>query len=92
MTNSEAQMTSEQELHEKEMHPDYEYATTTTARKSGDSVMPDGEGWEPNLIIKAGFGDNVHMRNWERFEYHKEEYWKRKKLAALQTKTDGGGE
>lgn len=60
-------------LHQRCMHPDYEYATTKTARKSGDSRKPDGDGWEPNV-----YGDDPHSA-WERFEFHEEEYWRRLK-------------
>jgi hypothetical protein len=60
-------------LHERHIHPDYEYATTKTARKSGDSRKPEGDGWEPNV-----YGDDPHSA-WERFEFHEEEYWRRLK-------------
>ncbi|WP_196301971.1 hypothetical protein, partial [Streptococcus pneumoniae] len=36
---------TEQELHDKEMHPDWEYETTETGRKSGESKRPEGDGW-----------------------------------------------
>lgn len=62
-------------LHERRAHPDFEYETTTTARKSGLSVKPDGDGWEPNQ-----YGGDPHS-SWERFEYHEEEYWRRRKPA-----------
>src|SRR5882724_4193438 len=58
-------------MHASRCHPDYEYATTTNARKDGTSPMPDGLGWEPNRNVT---GDG---RNWERFEYHEENYWMR---------------
>lgn len=60
-------------LHERCIHPDYEYATTKTARKSGDSRKPEGDGWEPNV-----YGNDPHSA-WERFEFHEEEYWRRLK-------------
>lgn len=72
-------------LHTKRMHPDYEYETTETARKSGESRMPEGEGWEPNNIIRMPKYESGSVvgwyppRNWERFEFTEEEYWKRKK-------------
>jgi len=52
---------------------EYEYATTTGPRKSwySESEPPEGEGWER---------DTEKGRNgWERFEYHEEAYWRRKK-------------
>ena len=80
---------SEHMLHQAQIHPDYEYTTTTSGRKS-ESVKPedDGQGpWEPNFIIPArgwdgrDFGRVVTWRNWERDEYTETEYWRRKKRA-----------
>lgn len=71
---------TEQELHDLELHPDYEYATTTTARKSGESIMPEGDGWEPNDKVVAGGLGKPYRRNWERFDFTEDEYWRRKKL------------
>lgn len=61
-------------LHELQRHPEYEYEQTTTPRKSYISLMPEGEGWEPNYHV-IGNG-----RNWERFDYTEVEYWMRKKV------------
>lgn len=66
----------ESRLHCARRHPDYEYATTETARKSGESKMPEGHGWMPNNHV---FGD----RNWERFDHTEVEYWMRLKTDAL---------
>lgn len=64
-----------------------------TGRKSGTSVKPDGEGWEPNDIVPCDFERDpagaliwdaddqlipIAWRNWQRFDYTEEEYWRRK--------------
>ena len=60
-------------LHEREMHPDYEYAETTGPRKAWYDAdkPPKGEGWEPNV--------HQGRDGWERFDYHEEAYWMRRK-------------
>lgn len=75
---------TDEELHREELHPDFEYETTRTGRKSGDSLKPEGEGWEPNLCVAVhryedGKVVEERWRNWERFEFHEEEHWKRRK-------------
>lgn len=67
------------ELHKRRAHPDYEYVTTKCGRKqSDDSIYPQnrglGEGWEENII-----GSEPHS-SWERFDYHEEHYWRRRKV------------
>jgi hypothetical protein len=60
-------------LHSWRAHPDYEYTTTTGPRKAwwGSDDPPDGDGWVSN---------NAAGRNgWERFDYHEERYWMRRK-------------
>lgn len=69
----------EARLHWKQKHPDYEYDTTETGRKSGESKMPEGYGWMPNNHI---FGVNGNC-NWERLDYTEIEYWMRLKSDAL---------
>lgn len=51
------------------LEPEHEYRTTTGQRKAWDG-QPDlsKEGWE-------------EWKPWERFEYHEERYWRRKKIA-----------
>ena len=69
-------------LHRHKLHPDYEYETTETGRKTMESVTPEGEGWEPNPIIGGGIfpdGTPKPRRNWARFDWHEEEYWRRRK-------------
>lgn len=66
----------EARLHWAQKHPDYEYTTTETGRKSGESKMPDGHGWLPNNHMFDG-------RNWERLDYTEIEYWMRLKTDAL---------
>lgn len=62
-------------LHKYHLHPDFEYATTKSPRKCGGGLKPEGEGWEPNVI-----GTDQHSA-WERFDFHEEEYWRRKVVA-----------
>lgn len=69
-------------LHKAQRHPDYEYETTESPRKSGDSKRPEeGEGWEPNNYACDG-------RNWERGDYTETEYWMRTKAAAANDNRD----
>lgn len=59
----------------KGLNQDYEYATTTGPRKAfDDTVPPPGEGWERNT--------DVGNHGFERFEYHEEAYWRRRKQTA----------
>lgn len=79
-----AQMT-DHEKHVNQCHPEWEYAEMTTGRKSGISVKPDGDGWEPNMIVachiyKNGAVVQEYWRNWDRFDYHEVEYWRRRKV------------
>lgn len=60
-------------LHERGMHPDFEYKTTTGPRKNFDNDPPSGEGWERNLPMGRD--------GWERFDYHEEGYWRRLKAS-----------
>lgn len=73
-------------LHCRQAHPDFEYETTQTARKSGDDprIGLDGDGWEPNDIVPCqayveGAVVKEHWRNWERFQFHEDNYWRRQK-------------
>lgn len=65
---------SDDDLHARCEHPDYEYETTIAPRKSDDTPVPYGDGWEPNLSLG-------HGRGWERFDYIEESYWMRRKQA-----------
>jgi hypothetical protein len=76
----------DEQLHREEQHSDFEYATTRTGRKTAESLMPDGDGWEPNNIVAChryqdGRVVEERWRNWERFEFHENEYWRRRKPA-----------
>jgi hypothetical protein len=73
-------------LHCRQAHPDFEYETTQTARKSGDDpwIGLEGDGWEPNDIVPChvhvdGSVIREHCRNWERFQFHEDNYWRRRK-------------
>lgn len=58
-------------LHARQMHPDFEYATTSGPRKGWDDAdrPPEGDGWERNTDYGNG--------GWERFDYHEESHWRR---------------
>lgn len=71
-------------LHCRRAHPDFEYTTTQTGRKSGEDprLKLEGDGWEPNDIVAcheydAGTLVNEYWRNWDRFEFHENNYWRR---------------
>lgn len=52
----------------------WEYATTTGPRKAWyEAGPPEGFGWEPD------YSRGRPSEAWERFEYHEEMYWKRRK-------------
>lgn len=85
------------ELHRRRMHPDFEYTHTTSARKSGDTPMPDGDGWEPNHCVDnhdyaAGAIVKRRWRNWERFDNYEENYWMRRKVFARMDQLRGSSE
>ena len=74
------------ELHRRHAHPDFEYETTQTARKSGNDPRfgLEGDGWEPNDICERHeYKDGVVVKerwcNWERHEFHEDNYWRRRK-------------
>lgn len=60
-------------LHHWLLHPDYEYQTAKGPRKASYShlMKPAGESWEPNV--------HRGRDGWERFDYHEEAYWMRRK-------------
>lgn len=73
-------------LHRHHAHPDFEYATTQTARKSGDDprIGLAGDGWEPNDVVENheyvdGKVVKEYWRNWERFQFHEDNYWRRRR-------------
>jgi len=81
---------TEHELHREQRHPDYEYESTENARKSGDSPMPPGEGWEANDIVECHiYRDAVvfeeRWRNWTRGDFTETNYWRRRKPAKEQS-------
>lgn len=57
-----------------EPEDEWEYETTYGGRKQDwpDEVPPPGDGWERDI-------DRGRM-GWERFDYHEEAYWKRRKV------------
>jgi hypothetical protein len=62
---------SDDELHDRRAHPDYQYATTEGPCKVWDwDVPPDGDGWERNTTA-------CDPEAWERFDYTEESYWRR---------------
>ena len=71
-------------LHKRQVHPDFEYKITETARKAGDDGRPEGDGWERNEIISCHLYENGEVkeekwRNWIRHAWHEDNYWRRKK-------------
>lgn len=66
---------TDDELHQYRRHPDWEYATTRGPRKAFDNQPPDGDGWEPNVT-------RADPEAWERFDYHEEAYWRRRRTPA----------
>ena len=75
-------------LHRCRAHPEFEYELTHTARKSGDDprIGLDGDGWEPNDIVENheyadGKVVKEHWCNWERFQFHEDNYWRRRKTS-----------
>jgi hypothetical protein len=75
---------TEHEMHREQRHPDYEYATTENARKSDESPMPPGDGWETNDIVeshlyKDGVVAEERWCNWTRDTYTETNYWRRRK-------------
>lgn len=58
-------------LHEKQAHPFYEYKSTSTARKSGTEIVPDGLGWRINT--------HMGRDGWERDDFTDTTYWMRSK-------------
>lgn len=74
-------------LHELRAHPDYEYRTTTCARKEycGEPEL-EKDGWEQNQYGSTP-EDRCHS-DWERFEYHEEHYWRRRRADPTRAKGD----
>lgn len=68
-------------LHKAQRHPDYEYDSTETGRKTGESKKPEGHGWVPN-------NDMFDGTNWERDDHTETEYWMRLKTDALKDELD----
>ena len=74
---------TDDEKHRACCHPDWEYAQTETARKIGETMKPEGEGWIKNDRVPCHLYDEgdqfveERWRNWERFEFHEVEYWRR---------------
>lgn len=68
-------------LHAERAHPDYEYCTTVTGRKTSENPRDKlvGDGWEPNNSCTYMVDGEVIDDSWERFDYHEEYYWRRKK-------------
>jgi len=64
---------TDEDLHARQSHPDFEYATTTGPRKAFDEHPPDGDGWVRNKTR------GVRGEGWERFDFHEEAYWMRRR-------------
>jgi hypothetical protein len=64
-----------EERHRRQLHPEFEYRTTTTGE-------PLGDGWAPNLCVECHvYSDGVivheQWRSWDRDEYTETHYWMR---------------
>lgn len=64
---------TDEEKHAEQCHPDFEYAMSRGPRKAWDPHEPEGDGWVSNV--------RVGRNGWERFDYHEEAYWMRRKAA-----------
>ncbi|MFD3333552.1 hypothetical protein ACFWV1_13030 [Streptomyces sp. NPDC058700] len=73
---------SESELHARQAHPDWEYATTEGPRKRwyDIDVRPADEHGEPDPTWQRN--TDAGIDGWERFDYTEESYWRRPKPAA----------
>lgn len=67
-------------MHARAMHPDYEYTSTDGPRKAFDEHAPEGERWERNT--------DMGRNGWERFDYHEEAYWRRRKDSSANVKDE----
>lgn len=73
---------SDDELHSRFGHPEWEYTSVEVARKSGADDSPPDDSWEPNDFIDMGCapdGTPYPRRNWERFDYTEETYYRRRR-------------
>lgn len=64
-------------LHSIERHPDYDYTTVTTGRKSCEDSDPYREKGEAEWTW-----NEHHFGGFERFDYTEEHYWRRLKSLA----------
>lgn len=78
---NEAPDLTDEELHERRTHPEWEYLTVETGRKTDEDTSPPDETWEPNAAPDWVLPDGsvVPGRNWERFEYTEETYYRRRR-------------
>ncbi|MFE9738854.1 hypothetical protein [Streptomyces sp. NPDC006477] len=69
----------ESELHARQAHPDWEYATTEGPRKHWDdaNTPPYGDDGEPDATWQPN--TDRGRDGWERFDYTEESYWRRPK-------------
>lgn len=70
------------QLHALCAHPDYQYEITQGQRKAWDYAdePPEGHGWERNT--------DAGRKGWERFDFHEESYWRRRRTPAAQASED----
>lgn len=73
VTSSDAMNSLVKRLHENCTHPDYEYKTVETGRKSGADTTPNGFGWEENVD-----------RDFTRDDYTEYHHYRRLKTYAAQ--------
>ncbi|MBX9425465.1 hypothetical protein [Streptomyces lateritius] len=75
---------SESELHARQAHPDWEYATTEGPRKRWHDidVPPADEHGDPDPTWQRN--TDAGRMGWERFDYTEESYWRRPKTASAE--------
>lgn len=62
----------QRELHRTRSHPEYDYCTVETGRKTEENEYPVGQG--------SGWILNPKLR-WQRLDYTEETYWMRRKVS-----------
>ena len=63
-----------EEIHRRCAHPEWEYTTTHSPRKT-ETSPPEGNGWERNDKV----WDGAQFRNWERDDVADYEHWRRRR-------------
>lgn len=80
-TDTNRQAITSARLHAEHRHPGWEYRTTTGPRKQWDNPEepPHDEYGEPEPGWEANVDAGRPGQGWDRFDYHEEAYWRRRK-------------